>query len=179
MACLSALKGIGRSCVANLAGIKEVYIADYDAVTPGAEGANHTLTPTLAEGAKFYTYKFNKQTGSLTSEMTKDETNGTLYYTHTITLQFTRLEGAKHIEIEALAKGQLSMIILDNNNRYWFVGFDGYVSSDSVTAQTGQSYDDLSGYNTTLSAMSAHLPFEITKEVFDALPVEAAPTEAE
>lgn len=178
MACLTAIKGIGRSCAANLAGIKEVYIADYDDVIPGTEGTNHTLVPTLEEGAKFYTYKFNKQTGSLTSEMTKDETNGTLYYTHTITLQFTRLEGAKHMEIEALSKGQLSVIVLDNNNRYWFVGFDGYVSANATTAQTGQSFDDLSGYNTTLTAMSAHLPFEITKETFDTLPVEAAPTEA-
>lgn len=179
MACLTAIKGIGRSCKANLAGIKEAYIADFDSVTPGVEGTNHTLTPTVAEGVKFYTYKFNKQTGSLTSEMTKDETNGTLYYTHTINLQFTRLEGAKHLEIEALSKGQLSVIILDNNNRYWFVGYDGYVSAASTTAQTGQSFDDLSGYNTTLTAMSAHLPFEITAEDFATLPVEAAPVEAE
>ena len=134
---------------------------------------------TRFDGVKFYTYKFNKQTGSLTSEMTKDETNGTLYYTNTIALQFTRLEGEKHFEIEALSRGQLSVIVLDNNGKYWFVGYDGYVSAANTTAQSGQSFDDLSGYNTTMSAMSAHLPFEITKATFDSLPIEAAPVEAE
>lgn len=182
MACLGTLKGLGRSCKANLAGIKEAYIADFDAITFGdnaIDEAKHTIVPTVAEGVKFYTYKFNKQTGSLTSEMTKDETNGTLYYTNTIALQFTRLEGEKHFEIEALSRGQLSVIVLDNNGKYWFVGYDGYVSAANTTAQSGQSFDDLSGYNTTMSAMSAHLPFEITKATFDSLPIEAAPVEAE
>ena len=36
-------------------------------------------------------------------------------------------------------------------------------------AQTGSSFDDLNGYTISLSARSAFLPFEVTKETVDAL----------
>lgn len=163
MGCIQTLVGLGASCDVNLAGIKEVYIANRDDVKSVAVAASaHTLTGlTMEDSKKFMGYRFNKQTGSLTSTLTKDEQNGTRYYTNEIVLQFTRMEAKKHLEIEALAAGQLAVIVLDNNNKYWYVGYDDYVSATEATAQSGQSFDDLNGYNTTMSAMSAYLPFEI------------------
>jgi hypothetical protein len=79
------------------------------------------------------------------------------------------MEANKHLEIEALAAEKLVAVIGDNNGKYWFVGYDGYLSTDEATAQSGQSYDDLNGYNTTMNAMSAYLPFEIDYATFSSL----------
>lgn len=175
MACLDAIKGIELSCDSNLAGVREAWIGDFDAfvATVGTGAAAHTIATFARKSASgtevLYHYGFAKQTGSLNSEMTKDEANGTLYYTNTIALQFNRLEAEKHMEIEALAKGQLIVIVRDNNNKYWYCGYDSYVSADAATAATGQSFDDLNGYTTSLSTMSAFLPFEIEFATFEAL----------
>lgn len=168
MACLSTytLKGIPGDCNPNLAGIKEAYIgyqADYDieVSTSGETIQTVTSASLVSGGTKMKKYVFNKQTGSLTSNLTKDEANGTRYWTNEVVLQFTKMEAWKHFEMQALASEQLAAVIVDNNNKKWYVGYDGYLSAAEGAAQTGQSYDDMNGYNLTMNAMSAYLPFEI------------------
>lgn len=161
---INALKGLAQSfCETNLAGIKKVYIANYENVASvDVDLSAHTVSAiTMVTGTTFYAYNFAKQTGSLTSTMTKDETNGTRYYTNAAALQFNKLEAKKHLEIQALCQDATAVIVLDNNDKYWYLGYDSYVSATDGTAQTGQSFDDLNGYNITLSAQSAYLPFEI------------------
>lgn len=179
MACLGTLKGIGRTCKASLAGVKEVYIADFDHVTAAYnEDTMAITTVTLDSGFKFYTYKITKQSSGLTSTLTKDEAAGTHYYTNEIALQFTKMEADKHLEISALAKGQVAVIVLDNNGKYWYVGADSYASATETTAQTGTSFDDINGYNITLQSMSGYLPFEVSSTIFEGIDVEDAPEEA-
>lgn len=176
MACLQTLNGIAQDCSVNLAGIKKVYLANFDDVDSVTIDADtHTISAiSMTTGAKFYGYNFAKQTGSLTSTMTKNEQNGTRYYTNELALVFNKLEAQKHLEIEALGAGQLASIVEDNNGKAWYVGYDMYLSATANTAQTGTSVDDLSGYNTTLSAQSAYLPFEIAKSVYAAIIEEPA-----
>jgi hypothetical protein len=175
MACLTdyTLKGILADCNPNLAGITEAYIGYFGDFTVSVDTSAHTVdTISAATGAtsgKFQHYTFAKQTGSLTSTLTKDEANGTRYFTTEVVLQFSKMEASKHLEVEALAAEQLVAIIKDNNGKYWFVGYDGYLSSAEGTAQSGQSYDDMNGYNITMNAMSAYLPFEIEYSDFSSL----------
>jgi len=167
------LTGITADCKPNLAGIKEVYIGYYgDFDVTINESAQTISSITSAQGAtsgKLYQYEFAKQTGSLTSTLTKDEANGTRYYTNQIVLQFTKMEAAKHLEMQALGAERLVAVVVDLNDNYWFVGYDGYLSTDEQTAQSGQSYDDLNGYNLTMNAMSAFLPFKIDEAKVTAL----------
>ena len=165
---LYSLKGIPQSaCQTNLAGIKKAYIAAYDGIASVAVSANsveqtYVITGiTMTGDSKFYAYNFAKQTGSLTSTLTKDETNGTRYYTNVAALQFSKLEARKHLEFSALAAEPVALIVEDNNGKKWYVGYDSYASATEGTAQTGQSFDDLNGYNISLSAQSAYLPIEI------------------
>ena len=173
MACLSnyTLTGIAGSCEANLAGIRKCWMSYQDDYKfEFGDNSAHTLTITSAtSAATLHEYVFNKQTGSLTSELTKDETNGTNYYTNTLALQFTRMEQSKHLEIEALAKEHLFAIVLDNNDELWVVGADGYLSLDTDTTQSGQAYDELNGYQLSLSAMSKYKPISISEEQLEAL----------
>lgn len=177
MGCLpQALAGIAASCDTNLAGIKKAWIGEYENFTATADMTGHTITSLsgATSGVSLYAYSFAKQTGSLTSEITIDEANGVRYYTNTIALQFNKMEAKKHLEMQALAAGPLIVIVLDNNGKYWFIGYDNYVSASAETAQTGQSFGDLNGYNLTMDAMSAYLPFEIELDTFESFIVNPA-----
>jgi hypothetical protein len=175
MSCLTSytLKGIHTDCEPNLAGIVEVWIGfygDYDVeVQSIANSGASAHSVTSISGDPMQHYEFAKQTGSLTSTLTNNEANGTRYYTNEIVLAFNRMEGKKHLEIQALGSEKLVAIVHDLNDKYWYVGYDGYLSAASSTSQTGQSYDDNNGYNITLDAMSAYLPFEMTKAQVDSV----------
>lgn len=180
---LHALAGLPQSaCETNLAGIKKAYIANYENVISVAVSGNdvdltYVITGISMSGdTKFYAYNFAKQTGSLTSTLTKDEANGTRYYTNVAALQFSKMEARKHLEFSALAADPTALIVEDNNGKKWFIGYDSYASATEGTAQSGQSFDDLNGYNISLSAQSAYLPIEIRMddEAFNAIVSEVA-----
>lgn len=175
MGCLQALRGLPQStCEVSLAGIKKVYIANYEnvdfsGVAFSGSGIQNSYVITsgisMTGDTKFYAYNFAKQTGALTTTLTKDETNGTRYYTNVVALQFSKLEARKHLEFSALAADPTAIIVEDNNGKKWLVGYDTYASATEGTAQTGQSFDDLNGYNISLSAQSAYLPIEIGYDI--------------
>lgn len=166
--CLSnyTLTGIGFDCNPNLAGIKNVWITYFNDVTVDLTAAvleSHQIsTITLASGVNWYTYEFARNTGSLNSTLTKDEANGTRYYTNTLELIFNKLTADKHLEVMALAAEKLAVIVEDNNGKKWFLGADAYVSGVSEEVGTGTSADDRNGYSVTIEGTSAYLPFEFT-----------------
>ena len=175
MGCLSdfTLKGITLDCNPVLAGIKRVYLGYNDQLTITPNTETQTATIAAKEGssatAKLYPYDVVANTGGLTSTITKNEQNGTRYYTNTIAMQFTRLEAAKHLEVQAMAAEALIAIVETNDGRYWVVGADSYLSATEANVQTGSSFDDLNGYTISLAARSAYLPFEIKYSDFSSL----------
>lgn len=167
--CLStySLKGIAYDCNSSLAGIKELYLSYYDDVQSVAVDLSaHTISAiTFSSGVTWYQYSFARNTSSLSSTLTKDDTNGTRFYTNTIEVAFNKLEAKKHLEVMALAAEKLVALVVDLNGKKWFVGYDGYVSGTATEANTGASAEDRNGYTCTLEGTSAFLPFEYTGEI--------------
>lgn len=168
ISCLNnyTLQGVPFDCNANLAGIRNVWLTYYDAVSVDLTDAvlsSHTLsTITLSSGTEWYKYSFARNSSSLNSTLTKDDANGTRYYTNTLTLVFNKLEAQKHLEAMALSAEKLAALVEDNNGKVWFLGADSYVSGVSEEVGTGASADDRNGYNITIEGTSAYLPFEFT-----------------
>ena len=175
MGCLSnfTLTGIKLDCNPVLGGIKRVYLGYNDQLTITPDPQTQTATIAAKEGAestaKLYAYDIVANTGGLTSTITKNEQNGTRYYTNTIAMQFNRLEAKKHLEVQAMAAEALVAIVETNDGKYWVVGADSYLSATESNAQTGSSFDDLNGYTISLAARSAYLPFEIQYSGFSNL----------
>lgn len=165
--CLSnyTLQGVAFDCNSNLAGIRNVWLTYYDgaSVSGAINYTAHTISAvTLDSGTEWYKYSFARNTSSLNSTLTKDDANGTRYYTNTLTLVFNKLEAQKHLEAMALAAEKLVALVEDNNGKVWFLGADAYVSGVSEEIGTGASADDRNGYNVTIEGTSAFLPFEFT-----------------
>lgn len=165
MSCNVTLTGIGYSCEPNLAGIKAVYIADYNDVTSFNVSNNNITNITMAAGKKFYEYVFNKNTAGLTSTMTKDETNGYQFYTNELTGNINHLDTTKHIEVNELMSGRLACIVNDKNGMYWYLSQDSYATGTAMTAQTGDAPDAGNYYNLTITDESKLLPYSIDASV--------------
>ena len=164
MACTSyTLKGMPQECRGSVAGLKELYLGLLDDVSATTINASaQTLTITMKSGKKLYSYFVTDESSSLSSTLTKNSQNGVKYYNNTINATFVKMTPAKHIELMAMANEKMVAIAVDNNNYAWFLGADSFVTASEETAQTGQSFDDLSGYQVTLNHRSGALPYQIS-----------------
>ena len=165
MSCNVTLTGIGYSCEPNLAGVKAVYIADWNDVSTYAVTDNNITKIEMAAGKKFYEYVFNKNTAGLTSTMTKNETNGYQFYTNELTGNINHLDTTKHKEINELMSGRLACIVNDKNGMFWYLGQDTYATGTALVAQTGAAPEDGNYYNITVTDESKNLPYSIDASI--------------
>lgn len=165
--CNQTLAGITLDCSNNKGGIKTVYIANYGDVTGIEENEGVITGVTMTSGSTFKAYQFRKNTGSMTSTLTADETNGLNYVTTEVSLVFTKMDTAKRVEMAALSLGQLAVIVLDSNGIYWYITPDDYASASAGTGETGAAKGDRNAYTLTLSVENDGYPIEIAESAIE------------
>ena len=171
MACSQTLNGIAADCQTNVGGIREVYIANYGDVTTIEldESSNMIKTITMAETAKFKKYAFKKNTSSMTSTLNVDPANGVNFVQTDLTVVFAKQETVKRMEIAKLSLGELRVIVLDANGKYWFLGKEEFVSATSGTAETGTNRQDGNRYQIVLTDYSSSYPYEVDPTVISGI----------
>ena len=163
MSCSQVLNGIAADCQTNVGGVREVYIANYGDVTAVTldETSNMIKTITMVDSAKFKKYAFKKNTSSMTSTLNVDPANGINFVQTDLSLVFAKQETVKRMEIAKLSLGELRVIVLDANGKYWFLGKEEFVSATAGTAETGTNRQDGNKYTITLTDYSASYPYEV------------------
>ena len=167
MACSQTLNGIAADCQTNVGGVREVYIANYSDVSAIEvdELSNMIKTITMADSAKFKKYAFKKNTSSMTSTLNVDPANGVNFVQTDLALVFAKQETVKRMEIAKLSLGELRVIVLDANGKYWFLGQEEFVSATAGTAETGVNRTDGNKYTITLTDYSSSYPYEVTPTI--------------
>ena len=167
MSCSQVLNGIAADCQTNVGGVREVYIANYSDVTTVEidEVSNMIKTITMADTAKFKKYAFKKNTSSMTSTLNVDPANGVNFVQTDLSLVFAKQETVKRMEIAKLSLGELRVIVLDANGKYWFLGQEEFVSATAGTAETGVNRTDGNKYTITLTDYSSSYPYEVTPTI--------------
>ena len=167
--CLQNLAGIALDCDTSMGGIKTVYIANYGDVTGVAydEGDAQISGITMADGKTFKAYQFRKGTSNMTSTLTADETTGLNFVTTEVNLVFTKMDTAKRVELSALSIGQLAVIVLDSNGKYWYCTPDDYAAASAGGAETGTAKGDRNAFTLTLKAENITYPIELAEGVID------------
>ena len=167
MACSQVLNGIAADCQTNVGGVREVYIANYSDVTTIEvdDSSNMIKTITMADTAKFKKYAFKKNTSSMTSTLNVDPANGVNFVQTDLALVFAKQETVKRMEIAKLSLGELRVIVLDANGKYWFLGQEEFVSATAGTAETGVNRTDGNKYTITLTDYSSSYPYEVTPTI--------------
>lgn len=167
MACSQVLNGIAADCQTNVGGVREVYIANYSDVTAIEvdDSSNMIKTITMADSAKFKKYAFKKNTSSMTSTLNVDPANGVNFVQTDLSLVFAKQETVKRMEIAKLSLGELRIIVLDANGKYWFLGQEEFVSATAGTAETGTNRTDGNRYSIVLSDYSSSYPYEVDPSI--------------
>ena len=166
MYCISAtLKGIPTDCESNLGGIQKVFIANYedDIFTISAD-----VVSDLSSAVTWYEYNFRPESSSFTSTLQKNE-NGGNYVTTEISLSFARMDTQKRIELNAMALNDMTVIVLDNNQKFWYFGMNRPVVSSTGTGESGQAFGDGNRYTVTLNATDGKFAPELSDEAIAVL----------
>ena len=171
MACSQVLNGIAADCQTNVGGVREVYIANYGDVTTIEvdDSSNMIKTITMAETAKFKKYAFKKNTSSMTSTLNVDPANGVNFVQTDLSLVFAKQETVKRMEIAKLSLGELRIIVLDANGKYWFLGQEEFVSATAGTAETGTNRTEGNRYSITLTDYSSSYPYEVDPTIISGI----------
>lgn len=174
MACNTlSLSSIDSRCDSTIGGVKEVYLGNFGDVTPGTPSSGLISALTLA-GTKLEIFRFRKGTATMESTANIDNDNGSSYITTTIAMAFTKMESTKRVEIQALIAGGAMAIVLDNNGKYWLLGYDNPLDCSAAGGTTGTAFSDANQYTLTLIDTSSELPYEVaaaavTSSVVDGL----------
>lgn len=169
MSCSLITNGILANCDKQTPGIRRVYLANFNEV------ASYTLDPNgivtaiaMTPGSPTHTFKifeFAKETGSAGSTINSDIPNGVLSYTHTITMQFTKLEQSKRNTIALMALANLVAIVQTQDGKYWLFGKENGLQLSEGTSATGTASNDFSGYTLTLKANEPNMEIEVNPAV--------------
>lgn len=166
------LTGIQRDCNANMGGIKKVWMilrSDITAVeVDETTKMIDTLTVNTGSGV-INLFNFRKGAASMTSNLQKDDTAGSYFWETDLAMNFQRMETAKRTAVMALTLAEAAAIVLDANDKYWFLGKDEYLSATAGTGETGQAKTDANQYTVTLQDSSLELPYEIDSTVIQGL----------
>lgn len=154
------INSIDARCDTSIGGIKRILIAniaDITGVTVSPDNGQITAI-TLAASKKFQQWLFRKNTGSYTSTVTSDPTIGNTSVTTEVSLQFSKAELQKRLEIQSAINAGVAIIIEDQLGQYIYLGLDNEVSITSAVMQSGTAQSDLNGFTITFEDISAELP---------------------
>lgn len=170
---MTLTSGICRGCKDNAGGIKKVYIADEALVdwtkfeqapapTDDTDPVEKTITNIeLVTGASWYVFQVNKYSSSWTETINVADT-GNVSYQQVVSLVFSKNSQDKRNVISEIAKGDLVMIIEDNNGKKWLIGSeDNGVALSGGTSTSGTAMGDMNGWSPEFTCNSVSPANEI------------------
>lgn len=160
-------------CQPNLGGIKNIWLADWEAdvaTLTGAEGETAVeklignKVTALKEDIIWTHYPMRKNTCSMTSTL-NNSTEGASYVTTELAMVFSKMETQKRIAIQALAIGQVMAVVEDSNGERWFLGADEPLTATAGSGETGTAKADSNRYSLTLTDESLGFPYPLAAEI--------------
>ena len=175
MSCNFTLNGSTLECL-NHGGIKELGIIPTEevlTVTPttitSGSITDEVTAVTFAEGKKFKKYAFRKGNANFVSNLEKDEASNTSGIKTDVTLQLNHMSNQLRREMTQLVGGAFYIVVKDNNDKNWFIGYNSYASATTGTGQTGATRAEGNFYSIVLSAETNEYPLTIDETLWESL----------
>ena len=171
MANCTQIAGMQMQCESNSGGIKNIFIANRSEIHSMDYADGNITGINMFASALFKPFEFRKGGASFTSTLTVDDSTGVNFFTNEVTINFARMDAVKRMELVALSKAELVVIIRDNNNVYHFLGMESPVYVSSAQGATGTAKTDANTYQVVLSDESLNYPpsvdASVIKEIVD------------
>ena len=152
------LAGISYSCENSMGGIKKVLMASYVEDAYDVDATNGVISG-VTSAATFYDYALRKNTSDYGFE-TQGE-NGNKSYVTTVNLKFPKMDAAKRLELDKLSKGDILVIVVDNNGKYWALGKDT-AASLAVSGGSGTATTDANEFTAVITSESLDIPYPLS-----------------
>ena len=168
MACVSqTLNGIAIDC-GNTGGLKALYLVDVVDVSGITVASGEVSAISMVDTKKFKAFSFRKGNANFASTGNRDDAAGTSYVETVTTAQFNKMETAKRSDLVALASANAYVIAQDQNDKYWFIGYNSYNTS-VTSAASGAALADANSYTVTLTSQTKELPMEVQPAVMSTI----------
>jgi len=150
--------GFTLGCNDSIGGVKKIYIGAFNQLTYTIGG-----TPVEVTGGTgtVYTYEPLKNSASATFNPTVSLENGTIFYTHSVSLSLKNINANKREEIEALAKARVGLFVELNSGEILAFGTTNGMNMTAGTFQTGAAFGDLQGYQLTFTSDEPTQPYTL------------------
>jgi hypothetical protein len=136
---------------ASTGGIKTIWLLGGSGSTINGVGTDSDDSIISISGTGvFYKFELVRQSSSLTEDVLVNDTNQSVVFQPTVVVNLPKLnQSLRNLWFELVKQNSLYMIVLDNNDRYWAVGFENgaYISAGQML--TGLAYNDANGVNMT------------------------------
>lgn len=154
--------GIALGCRDVVGGVQNIWITDQTNLLSITKSTGDTITQISGTGS-YYEFQLIRTSSQFTETINASLENGTVFYTQELVTYFAKLEQSKRNIVKTLAQStQLSIVMEDNNGRYWLLGeiYGCYISAGS--GLTGKSLGDQNGYNLTFQALEQNPMCELS-----------------
>lgn len=166
---INDLAGISYSCSNSMGGIKKVLMASFveDAYT--VDETNGVISA-VTSAATFYEYALRKNTSDYGFEPQGEDYNKS--YITTVNLKFPKMDAAKRLELDKLSKGDILVIVVDNNGEYWALGKDTSATLKPSGA-SGTASTDSNEFSAVITSESLDMPFPLSQTGIDSITLSA------
>ena len=151
--------GFTLGCNDSIGGVKKIYIGKFDQLTYTIGGTPVEVT---AGTGTVYTYEPLKNSASATFNPTVSLENGTIFYTHSVSLSLKNINANKREEIESLAKARVGLFVELNSGELLAFGTTNGMYMTAGTFQTGAAFGDLQGYQLTFTSDEPTQPYTLS-----------------
>lgn len=148
-------------CEPSMGGVRTVAICNHAAVSV-TETSGEITAIALSGNEKFKKYGMKPGTASMASTLNKSTENGTQYVSTEVAMSLKKMNTPKRIEIQALAAGELALLVQDNNGIWWFLGKDNPVEVTAGSGATGTAFADGNQYDLTLTDNAKAMPLALS-----------------
>jgi len=138
------------NCQYSIAGIKALYLFNYDPANQYEFEDEAIKTITLGENEKAYKIDFLDGTASWSDELAVNG-NGGKYRTHTVNFTLSEYDYNLINQGDALSLGKFTAVIVDKSGRTIILGRNNGLSATSFNYASGAADADANGWTTVLA----------------------------
>ena len=157
MACSQVLTGYTLGdCFSSRGGVKRVWVAEYheDGFTMSTGG---TVTG-FSSAVTWYCQDLHRNLASLTSSYNYDDNTRSSYVSTEATWQYLKMQKESRIQMNALAKSDLMVVVEDANGTYIALGVQEPVKVTAGTGESGTDRGDRNAYEVTVTDYNEDYP---------------------
>lgn len=154
------------TCTYEVAGIRSIYIYNYDSAntyTPADVSTTPITAITLADTAKAYKVDFITNTASFTDDLAVNG-NGGKYRTHTVNFTLSDYDYNVLNQGDALSLGKFTVVVVDKKGNCVVLGRTNGLSATAFNYSSGAADADANGWTVTLAGTEMEIAPKLENE---------------